>query len=158
MGEWKRWEYSLAKSNFDMSSQQQETTDQQLITNVVSWFIPTVFLTALLTFIIWCFIFFSFSVACRHSGMVLMVGCPAFLPLVKPLSEFVMWKKKLSSQEYEALIRQNLRWAYLYHFIALPLAAFGLLSPRSAIFFLTGSALTVAVNTARVFWNHGSST
>ncbi|MDR3441008.1 heavy metal translocating P-type ATPase [Telmatospirillum sp.] len=61
------------------------------------------------------------DVAMHSAGITLMRGDPALLPAALSISRATYRK-----------IRQNLFWAFVYNVIAIPLAAFGLLSPALA--------------------------
>ncbi|HUR10265.1 MAG TPA: hypothetical protein VM012_02780, partial [Flavitalea sp.] len=48
-------------------------------------------------------------------------------------------------------IRQNLMWAFLYNIIAIPVAAFGLLTPAFGALVMGLSDVVLAINSVRLF-------
>lgn len=51
-------------------------------------------------------------------------------------------------------IKQNLGWAFLYNIIAIPVAAFGLLSPTFGAFIMGLSDVVLAINSVRLKWKN----
>ena len=49
-------------------------------------------------------------------------------------------------------IKQNLAWAFLYNIIAIPVAAFGFLSPTFGALIMGLSDVVLAVNSVRLKW------
>jgi Cu2+-exporting ATPase len=52
------------------------------------------------------------------------------------------------------LVRQNLAWAFAYNVIAIPLAAFGWITPWAAGLGMSASSLFVVVNALRIGHAH----
>jgi Cu+-exporting ATPase len=51
-----------------------------------------------------------------------------------------------------ATIRQNLFWAFFYNIIAIPVAAFGLLTPTLGALVMGMSDVVLAINSVRLFF------
>ena len=75
------------------------------------------------------------DIAMHTAGITLMRGDPALLPAALSISRATYDK-----------IRQNLFWAFVYNVIAIPLAAFGLLSPVLAGGAMAFSSVSVVSN------------
>ncbi len=75
------------------------------------------------------------DIAMHTAGITLMRGDPALLPAALSISRATYGK-----------IRQNLFWAFVYNVIAIPLAAFGLLSPALAGGAMAFSSVSVVSN------------
>lgn len=75
------------------------------------------------------------DVAMQAAGITLMHGDPRLVPAALSISRHTYAK-----------IRQNLFWAFVYNLIALPLAAFGLLSPALAGAAMALSSVSVVSN------------
>lgn len=75
------------------------------------------------------------DVAMQAAGITLMHGDPRLVPAALSISRHTYAK-----------IRQNLFWAFVYNLIALPLAAFGLLSPALAGAAMALSSVSVISN------------
>ncbi|HXP97673.1 MAG TPA: heavy metal translocating P-type ATPase [Telmatospirillum sp.] len=75
------------------------------------------------------------DIAMHSAGITLMRGDPALLPAALSISRATYHK-----------IRQNLFWAFVYNVIAIPLAAFGLLSPALAGGAMAFSSVSVVSN------------
>jgi len=54
------------------------------------------------------------------------------------------------------IIRQNLAWAFLYNAVAIPAAAFGLVTPLLAAAGMSMSSLAVVANALRLARLHGA--
>ncbi|WP_199175538.1 heavy metal translocating P-type ATPase [Telmatospirillum siberiense] len=75
------------------------------------------------------------DIAMHSAGITLMRGDPALLPAALSISRATYNK-----------IRQNLFWAFVYNVVAIPLAAFGLLSPALAGGAMAFSSVSVVSN------------
>jgi Cu+-exporting ATPase len=75
------------------------------------------------------------DIAMHSAGITLMRGDPSLLPAALSISRATYDK-----------IRQNLFWAFIYNVIAIPLAAFGLLSPALAGGAMAFSSVSVVSN------------
>jgi Cu+-exporting ATPase len=75
------------------------------------------------------------DVAMHTAGITLMRGDPLLLPAALSVSRATYHK-----------IRQNLFWAFVYNVVAIPLAAFGLLSPAVAGAAMAFSSVSVVSN------------
>jgi Cu+-exporting ATPase len=75
------------------------------------------------------------DIAMHSAGITLMRGDPALLPAALSISRATYDK-----------IRQNLFWAFVYNVVAIPLAAFGLLSPALAGGAMAFSSVSVVSN------------
>ncbi|MTJ84070.1 MAG: copper-translocating P-type ATPase [Telmatospirillum sp.] len=75
------------------------------------------------------------DVAMHSAGITLMRGDPGLLPAALSVSRATCRK-----------IRQNLFWAFIYNVVALPLAAFGLLSPALAGAAMAFSSVSVVTS------------
>ncbi len=74
-----------------------------------------------------------------HADIVIMA--PGLLPLHRGL---------LTAQQSLRIIKQNLLWAFAYNFVAIPLAAFGFISPWMAALGMSTSSLLVVLNALRL--------
>ena len=54
------------------------------------------------------------------------------------------------SKRTRRIIRQNLGWAFAYNLVAIPLAAFGIISPVIAAITMASSSLLVVGNSLRL--------
>lgn len=75
------------------------------------------------------------DIAMHSAGITLMRGDPALLPAALSISRATYNK-----------IRQNLFWAFIYNVVAIPLAAFGFLSPALAGGAMAFSSVSVVSN------------
>ncbi len=69
--------------------------------------------------------------------------------LARPDLRLVPWFIRVSALS-RRVIRENLGWALLYNAIAVPLAAFGVISPAIAAATMAGSSLLVVGNVVRL--------
>ncbi len=75
------------------------------------------------------------DIAMHTAGITLMRGDPSLLPAALSISRATYRK-----------IRQNLFWAFIYNLVAIPLAAFGMLSPTLAGGAMAFSSVSVVSN------------
>ena len=79
------------------------------------------------------------DIAIEAGGVVLVKGSPT-----KAVEALVLARKTFS------VIRQNLFWAFFYNILAIPLAAFGLLTPMIAAAAMGFSSVSVVTNSLRL--------
>ncbi len=69
--------------------------------------------------------------------------------LARPDLDLVPWFLRLSAAT-RRVTRQNLGWAFAYNVVAIPLAAFGVISPAVAAATMAGSSVLVVGNSLRL--------
>jgi len=69
--------------------------------------------------------------------------------LARPDLDLLPWFLRLSAAT-RRVTRQNLGWAFAYNAVAIPLAAFGVISPAVAAATMAGSSVLVVGNSLRL--------
>lgn len=77
-------------------SQEEKTETQKLADKLSAWFIPIVFLLALVTFFTWYLLGYPMNTVLLNTTAVLVIACPCALGLATPMTTFVAIDKSAS--------------------------------------------------------------